>query len=224
MPGREAVDQHAVGGERDGERAGDRIDPGLARGVGGVVGQRHARAGRGDVDDAPRALVAHHPAGGLAAHRERGDVEGQRAGPGLVGRVEEGLDHPVAGVVDQRVDAAPAAGDARDGCLGRVREGEVARDLLDLGALPRAIAAVSARPSALMSAMPTRQPRAASCNATSRPSPPAAPVTSTRGAGAGVAGLDKSASRTRFSLLIFVTGTIGWLSTGRRAVPDGEEG
>ena len=84
----------------------------------------------------------------------------------------------------------------------------------------RAIAAVSARPAALMSAMPRRQPRAASCSAISRPRPPAAPVTSTRGACAGAAGLDKSASRTRFSFLIFVTGTIGWLSTGRRAVPD----
>ena len=110
------------------------------------------------------------------------------------GDVEEGLDHAVAGVVDQGVDAAPAGSDAGDGFLGgasRVRSRAMGSASAPAASIRRA---VSARAVALMSAMPTAQPRAASWSATSRPRPPAAPVTSARGRRArGVGGGQRGA-------------------------------
>ena len=50
-------------------------------------------------------------------------------------RVEERLDHAVAGIVDQNVDAAPALDDLLDRRFRRAFQREVADDLLALGAV-----------------------------------------------------------------------------------------
>jgi hypothetical protein len=57
---RHAVDRDTVRGERERSRARDRIERRLARRVGEIVGQRHARGGGCDVDDAPAPAVGGH--------------------------------------------------------------------------------------------------------------------------------------------------------------------
>ena len=104
----------------------------VTRRVGRVVGQRHARAGRGNVDDAAGALVPHDLPRGLAGKGKGGDVERHRPRPGLECRLEKGLDDAVGGVVDEYVDPAPAFDNPRDRLLRRPLDGEVANDLFNL--------------------------------------------------------------------------------------------
>ena len=63
--------------------------------------------------------------------------------------VEKRLDHAIAGIVDQDVDAAPAIDDLFHRGLRRAFQREVADDLLDLGATSRISRAVSAIPVAI---------------------------------------------------------------------------
>ena len=105
------------------------VDRGLARGIGGVVGEGHPRGGRGDVDDASAAGLLHRPPRRRGQHGKCGDVDREGPLPGLAGHVEEGLDHAVAGVVDEHVDAAPAAEHCGDRRFRRAVAGEVAGDV-----------------------------------------------------------------------------------------------
>jgi hypothetical protein len=87
----------------------ERGDARLGRRVGGHAARAGASGDRRDVDDLAGALLDHHAPGGLAAEEDAGEVRPHHGVP-LRSRepVERGA-NPVAGIVDQEVDAAELA-------------------------------------------------------------------------------------------------------------------
>src|SRR5207253_957568 len=71
----------------------------------------------GDVDDLARALADHHAADRLREEKDAGEVRRDHRVPFRPGQVLEWGADPVAGVVDQDIDAAELVQSLRDGAV-----------------------------------------------------------------------------------------------------------
>ncbi len=113
-PRRDEVDAHAGGAGVARERAHEPDERGLARRIGGALGQRPLAGHRPDHDDAPAALLHHLGDERAAAQEHAGDVGAQRRLPSGDGQLPRRGDR--AGDPrhrDERLGGAPAVGDRR---------------------------------------------------------------------------------------------------------------
>ena len=128
VAGRDEHDADAVGGEVEGETAGEAEQSGLRRGVGDGVALGGEGGDRADVDDHAAAALAHRGRGGARAAERRAEVDREHVVEALVGALVEGHQRRRSGdggVVDQHVDAAELGHAVGDEPPAGVAVGEV---------------------------------------------------------------------------------------------------
>ena len=102
----DGVDEDAVPGPLDGERARERDEGGFAGGVGCDLVQCHEGVERGDVDDAAIAAIEHVFAEDLAGAQGPGEISIEDVGPLRFVDEQGGCALDFSGTVDEDIDLA----------------------------------------------------------------------------------------------------------------------
>src|SRR5437016_1246200 len=98
----------------------------LGRRVAGHTSGARAPGHRADIDDLARALPDHHAPRGLREEKDAGEIRLHHGVPLLAGKILEGRADPVAGIVDEEIDAPERLHGSGHGLLHLPRVADVA--------------------------------------------------------------------------------------------------